>query len=297
MAELYTPRLASHLSQIESALPHYLPQDGRLQDTVIHGMAYACEGGGKRLRPVLLLEFCRLCCGDTVRALPFAAAIEMIHSYSLVHDDMPCMDNSPMRRGKPSVHTAYGEAMALLVGDALLNRAFEVMLDECNLSDVSPSSVVKAASVLAEYAGINGMIGGQVVDLESENTVIDADTLKYLQEKKTAALIQAACQMGCVVGGGTADQIDAAGRFGYYLGLAFQVIDDILDVTSTAEALGKPVGSDEENHKNTYVSLLGIDGAFALATEYTEKAVAQLQLFDDNGDLCTLAHRFLKRIS
>ncbi len=297
MAELYTPRLVSHLSQIEAALPQYLPQDGELQDTVIHGMSYACEGGGKRLRPVLLLEFCRLCCGDTDRALPFAAAIEMIHSYSLVHDDMPCMDNSPMRRGKPSVHTVYGEAMALLVGDALLNRAFEVALDERNLSTVSPASVVKAASILANYAGINGMIGGQVVDLESENKVIDTDTLKYLQEKKTAALIQSACQMGCAVGDGTDEQLTAAGQFGYYLGLAFQVIDDILDVTSTAEALGKPVGSDEENHKNTYVSLLGVDGAFALAEEYTQKAVTQLRSFADSEDLCMLANQFLKRIS
>lgn len=296
MASLYTERLTRHLQRIEAALPSYLPTDGTLQDTVVHAMSYACEGGGKRLRPVLTLEFCYLCCGDANRALPFAAAVEMIHSYSLVHDDLPCMDNSPLRRGKPSVHKAYGEAMALLAGDALLNRAFETLLDRRNLGEVPAEAALKAAWLLADRAGICGMVGGQVIDLESEGKTIDGETLKVLQEGKTAALLQAACQMGCVVGGGSEEQVNAADRFGYYVGLAFQVIDDILDVISTAEELGKPVGSDAENNKNTYVSLLGLEGAAGLAAEYTEKAKQALSVFPDaRKDLIVLADNLFSR--
>lgn len=292
---LYSERLTAHLQQFETALPSYLPQEGTLQDTVIHAMAYACEGGGKRLRPVLLMEFCHLCGANTQQALPFAAAMEMIHSYSLVHDDLPCMDNSPMRRGKPSVHAVYGEAMALLTGDALLNRAFETVL---NVSDVPPKAVLAAAAVLADRAGIYGMIGGQVIDLQSEDKTIDADTLKTLQEGKTAALIRAACQMGCIVGGATQAQQRAADEFGYYLGLCFQVVDDILDVTATAEQLGKPVGSDADNHKNTYVSFLGLEGAARLAREYTDRAKAALEVFGEEAkDLAALADSLLCRLN
>lgn len=298
MSSLYTSNLTEHLQCIEQALPTFLPQDGTLQDTVIHAMSYACEGGGKRLRPVLTLEFCRLCGKDPRVALPFAAAIEMIHSYSLVHDDMPCMDDSALRRGKPSVHTAYGEAMALLTGDALLNRAFETALDPRVLEGVSSKAALSAAWVLARYAGIDGMIGGQVIDLECEGKIIDADTLKILQEGKTAALIQAACEMGCLVGEATDEQVKAASRFGYYLGLAFQIIDDILDVTSTAEQLGKPVGSDADNDKNTYVSLLGLEKARALAEEYTANAITALSAFgEQRADLTALAETLLKRVS
>lgn len=298
MSALYTQRLDKHLQRFEKALPAFLPETGTLQDTVVKAMSYACEGGGKRLRPVLTMEFCHLCCGNADRSLPFAAAIEMIHSYSLVHDDMPCMDNSPLRRGKPSVHAAYGEAMGLLAGDALLNRAFETMLNPTYIGDIPAESALKAAAVLAQKAGIEGMIGGQVIDLESEGKVIDITTLKALQEGKTAALIQAACRMGSILGGGDEQKNDAACRFGYYLGLAFQIVDDILDVTSTAEQLGKPVGSDEDNEKNTYVSLLGLEAAYALANEYTELAVDALSVFgEESADLAALARHLLDRLS
>ncbi len=296
MEALYSQRLASHLQQIEAAMPTYLPEDGLSQDTVVHAMLYACERGGKRLRPVLVMEWCYLCCGDAARALPFAAAIEMIHSYSLVHDDLPCMDNSPLRRGKPSVHAAYGEAMALLTGDALLNRAFEIVLSRKAIGEVPAEAALKAAWLLADRAGIGGMIGGQVIDLESEGKTIDAETLKILQEGKTAALLEAACQMGCVVGGGTDEQVAAAGQFGYYLGLAFQVVDDILDVTATEAQLGKPTGSDAENDKNTYVSLLGLEQAKALAAAYTEKAKIALSVFGEaSSDLEQLTEALLCR--
>ncbi len=285
---LYTERLQQHLELVERRLTEFLPTD----DGIGEIMRYACEGGGKRIRPVLLLEWCRLCGGTVDTAMPFAAAIECIHSYSLVHDDLPCMDNSPLRRGKPSAHAKYGETMALLAGDALLNRAFEIMLSAEN---VPPRAALRAASQLADNAGVYGMIGGQVLDLDSEGKQIDLDTLKRLQEGKTAALLVAACRMGAILGGGTDEQIESAGRYGYYLGLAFQVVDDILDVTATAEELGKPVGSDDENEKNTYVSLLGLEKARVLAASYTAQAKDALGGFEDGADLRQLADALLTR--
>ncbi len=285
---LYTERLQQHLELVERRLTEFLPTD----DGIGEIMRYACEGGGKRIRPVLLLEWCRLCGGTVDTAMPFAAAIECIHSYSLVHDDLPCMDNSPLRRGKPSAHAKYGETMALLAGDALLNRAFEIMLSAEN---VEPRAALCAAAELADNAGVYGMIGGQVLDLDSEGKQIDLDTLKRLQEGKTAALLVAACRMGAILGGGTDEQIESAGRYGYYLGLAFQVVDDILDVTATAEELGKPVGSDDENEKNTYVSLLGLEQAQALAASYTAQAKDALESFADGADLRRLADALLTR--
>lgn len=291
---LYTERLTRHLEAVEQAISAALPVGGDDEVSVAPLMAYACEGGGKRIRPVLLLEFCRICGGDTDKALPFAAAIEMIHSYSLVHDDLPCMDNSPLRRGKPSVHAAYGETMALLAGDALLNRAFEVMLSPT--VEVAPDVALRAAYELAHRAGIHGMIGGQVLDLACEGKPIDLPTLRTLQEGKTAALLTAACRMGAILGGGSEEQILKAGEYGYYLGLCFQIVDDILDVTSTAEELGKPVGSDNENEKSTYVSLLGLEEARRCAAEYTRQAVESLASFsEERADLCTLAQALLVR--
>lgn len=291
---LYTAKLSEHLAAVEAALGGYLPQENS-EVSIAPLMAYACEGGGKRIRPVLLMECCRLCGGDTARALPFAAAIEFVHSYSLVHDDLPCMDNSPLRRGKPSVHAAYGETMALLAGDALLNRAFEVMLTPEATAGME-SEALRAAYELADRAGIYGMIGGQVLDLASEGKRIDLPTLQALQEGKTAALLTAACRMGAILGGGTAEQVTAAGEYGYYLGLCFQIVDDILDVTATAEELGKPVGSDTENEKSTYVSLLGLEEARRVAADHTQKAKDALQAFsEERADLCALADALLVR--
>ena len=188
---LYSDQLTQLCARFEHALPGYLPQTGGRQTTVCEAMRYACKDGGKRLRPVLLLAFCRLCGGDTEAALPFAAAIEMIHSYSLVHDDLPCMDNSLMRRGRPSTHAVYGETMALLAGDALLNRAFEVMLRPDPAHPLPPEHRLAAAAALADAAGADGMVGGQVIDLQSEGRQIGRDDLEALQEGKTAALIAA----------------------------------------------------------------------------------------------------------
>ena len=289
---LYTPRLQSYLDEIEAYLPQCLPAKDGLRDTVVEAMAYACAAGGKRIRPVLTLAFCELCCGKTAPALPFAAAVEMIHSYSLIHDDVPCMDDSPLRRGKPSVHVAFGEDMALLAGDALLGRAFEVMLR----ADADPRRVIAAARVLADEAGIGGMVGGQVIDLQSEGKTISLSVLEQLQQGKTAALMIAACRMGAIIGGGSPEQVEAAARFGEQVGLGFQIVDDILDTTVTAKELGKPVGNDAAHEKSTYVSLLGLDKARALATERTEAAVEALSVFGEAADdLRRLAQALLVR--
>ncbi len=296
MSELYTPVLDAHRQAVEEALPDYLPAGDLPQATVMRAMRYACSEGGKRLRPVLALEFCRLCGDEPGRAMPFAAAVEMIHSYSLIHDDLPCMDDSPLRRGKPSVHAAFGEDMALLAGDGLLNLAFETMLDPANRAGIPAERALSAAFALAKAAGVYGMVGGQVIDLESEGRAIDIDLLRILQEGKTAALIAAACEVGCIIGGGGARQVAAAQRYGIHIGLCFQMIDDILDVTSTSEELGKPVGSDASNEKTTYVSLLGLDEVRRLAQEHTDAAVSALKTFKrDTADLRLLADRLLAR--
>lgn len=295
---LYNEIFMRHLSALENALLLYLPDEESLRDyaPVPQAMTYACAAGGKRLRPVLLMEFCRICGGNTEAALPFACAIEMIHSYSLVHDDLPCMDNSPLRRGKPSVHAAYGETMALLTGDALLNRAFETALGAKAASENAPEKVIAAARELADAAGIAGMIGGQVMDLRYEGENIELDTLVTLQAGKTAALIRAACRMGVLLTDASADMADAAGRFGYELGLGFQITDDILDATATADVIGKPVGSDAENEKTTYVSLLGLDGARLAAARRTEAALSALSGFGEAADgLRSLASSLLTR--
>lgn len=292
---LYNESMRRALRAVEDALPHYLPDTDTLQGVVSEAMAYACEAGGKRIRPVLLLEFCRICGGNAEDALPFACAIEMIHSYSLVHDDLPCMDNSPLRRGKPSVHVKYGEDMALLAGDALLNRAFECMLRPAQ-SSIAAERRLRAAFVLASASGIDGMVGGQVIDLQSENRTISMEELEALQDGKTAALIRAACVMGCVLAGADEATCLAADRFGREVGLCFQIVDDILDVVSDEQTLGKPVHSDEENTKNTYVSLMGLDAARALAQERTAKALEALERFGDAGQgLRHLAQALLNR--
>lgn len=294
--ELYTPRLQEYSEKIEQELVRAMPPQNGLQKTVACAMAYACEAGGKRLRPVLLLEFTRLCGGQADQALPFACALEMIHSYSLVHDDLPCMDNSLLRRGRPSVFAKYGEDMALLAGDGLLTRAFEWMLKAENCSGIDPKTAMTAAFLIADAAGIGGMVGGQTIDLQSEGKTIDLPTLQALQEGKTAALIMAACEAGAVLGGASAAQREAARRFGYELGLCFQIVDDLLDVTSTQERLGKPVGADENNQKATYVSLLGFEEARALAKRRTEAAKAELELFGEEAqDLRALTEALLSR--
>ena len=214
-------------------------------------MRYSLLAGGKRLRPVLLLEFCRVCGGDYKNALPAAAAIEMLHTYSLIHDDLPCMDNDDLRRGRPTNHKVYGECTAVLAGDALQAEAFKKVL-ECSFP---AENVLKCAYVFAESVGRAGMCGGQFLDMSCENKILSTDELDNINLRKTGALIRAACLMGASLAGASEEQLAAAAEYGNALGKAFQIRDDVLDVTSTPEELGKPVGSDEAEGKNTYMHI------------------------------------------
>ncbi len=275
--------IEEYLPIIERGLAGYLPPEDCAQGSVCTAMKYALLDGGKRIRPVLTLEFCRVCGGNIQSALPFACAVEMIHSYSLIHDDLPCMDNDDLRRGKPSCHKQFGEAVALLAGDALLTLAFETMLNKSVNTGLSAQNRLNAAAVLAKQAGAMGMIGGQVIDLDCEGKNVPIQVLQKMDDLKTGALISAACQMGCILAGADEKMIQAADRYAKNIGLAFQIMDDILDVTSTSENLGKPIGSDAENKKSTYVSLLGLAAAQNLVYQLTEQALAELEIFGEKN--------------
>ncbi len=236
---------------------------------VTESVRYSLTAGGKRIRPFLARCFCNLCGGDENKALPLACALEMVHTYSLIHDDLPCMDNDDMRRGKPTNHKVFGEATAVLAGDGLLTEAFSVIVK----SELSDKAKVDAVRVLSEKAGILGMIGGQEIDLSSEGKDISLDTLRILQRKKTGMLIEAGCLLGCIAAEESNRLIyDCASEFAHAFGLAFQITDDILDVTGTSEELGKNVGSDEKEDKCTFVSHFGLDGAKSEAKKQIEIA-------------------------
>lgn len=281
---------------IEELLGYYLSKRGTLYDVLWDSMEYSVSAGGKRVRPMLTMEFSRLCGGDTAKAAIFGCAVEFIHTYSLIHDDLPCMDNDDMRRGKPSNHIAFSEDTALLAGDALQSLAFEVMLSEETLSLVEPSLAARASGYLAACAGADGMVGGQVIDLMYEDKPSTEEIIREIHLLKTAALIRAASVMGCIVSGADDKKIKAAEKYAECIGLTFQIVDDILDVTSTAEELGKPIGSDAENGKSTLVSLLGLDECRKLAEHYTSEALIALEVFDgDTTALKDFALRLLNR--
>ncbi len=284
--------LAENASLTEEALQHYLSETYSGDTMLSEAMRYATLGGGKRIRAFLTIEFCRLFGGDVERAIPFACAIEMIHGYSLVHDDMPCMDNDDMRRGKPSCHRAFGEANALLAGDTLLTQAFEVALVNPYVSD---RSRVLAAKALAQGAGALGMAGGQFYDLS--DTCGSYEELVRLQQMKTGALIKTACLLGYYAAcenPAAADEENIA-RYAAGIGFAFQIVDDLLDVRSDTATLGKPVGSDAKNDKKTILSFLSIPEAEKLASECTENAKNALSGYDGAGILCDLADHLLQR--
>lgn len=249
--------------------------------SVFDAAKYSFTAGGKRIRPCLLLEFSRICGGEIKNSVKFASALEMIHTYSLIHDDLPAMDNDDMRRGKPSCHKAFGEATAILTGDALLTDAFTLAL---STEGIPSERVIRAASVLSGMAGSKGMIGGQVIDLKYENKSVPLDSIITMYLLKTGCLLKAACTIGCILAGASEEKINAAGIFADNIGIAFQIKDDILDITSTGEVLGKPVGSDENSMKSTYVSHVGLENAEADVLKYTEIAVSALSVFGDEAD-------------
>lgn len=286
----------SCLTLVNNALESYLDFNADYAEELIDSMKYSLLGSGKRIRPILLMEFCCICGGDINKSLPFACAVEMIHAYSLIHDDLPCMDNDDMRRGRPSNHIKYGEDMALLAGDALQSLAFEVMLNENTISDVGAKNAAKAAMTLAKACGAKGMVAGQVIDLKSEGQNVESDIIKLMYEKKTGALISAACEMGCIISGANDEKISAARNYANAIGLAFQIVDDILDVTSDTDVIGKNAGSDEVNQKSTYVSVLGLEKSQILVNELTEYAIKSLSVFDcDKENLVNLAIMLSKR--
>ncbi|MGN0157450.1 MAG: polyprenyl synthetase family protein [Lachnospiraceae bacterium] len=262
--------------QIEEVLKKYLPKEEGYATRVMEAMNYSILAGGKRLRPMLMEETYRMFGGNEEIIEPFMAAIEMIHTYSLVHDDLPCMDNDEYRRGRKTTHTVYGEGMAVLAGDALLNYAFETACKAFSMTN-DAAVIGKALTILAGKSGIYGMIGGQTADIlaeESKPEEITQELLLYIHEHKTAALIQNAMMIGAVLGKADSKQVNIVEKIGYNIGIAFQIQDDILDITGTMETLGKPIGSDEKNGKVTYVSLNGMEKSREDVEKLSKEAVA-----------------------
>lgn len=287
-------RLGEYAQFIENALKKYSLQNKLdLHKNVAKAMDYSLEAGGKRIRPVLVLEFCRVCGGNWKNAVSAACAIEMIHTFSLIHDDLPCMDDDDFRRGKPSCHKQFGEAMAVLAGDALAIRPFEIISDA---KELDAEKRVRLINELSRSSGAEGMIGGQVIDMENEERDnVDAENLRFMYSLKTGALIKTSCIMGCICAGADSEKTALAAEYANALGVAFQIIDDILDVVGDESVLGKPTGSDSEENKTTFVTVYGLEKAKEQAKKYTEKALEILDGFEENEFLKELTGFLLDR--
>ena len=283
-------QIARYRAAIEAFLQAQFCQE-LPQKRLFDAMRYSLLAGGKRIRPVLTLEFCRICGGDWQSAVPFACALEMIHTYSLIHDDLPCMDNDDYRRGRLTNHKVFGEALAVLAGDGLLTAAFETAAN----APADPAVIVRAIRILSEQAGELGMVGGQVLDMQAEEQELTEQGIYDIQRRKTGALIQAACQIGVVAANGTAQQLEAAKTYAQNLGLAFQIRDDMLDVVGDEQVFGKPIGSDKEEGKITYVDVKGLDGCAKAVEDCTAKAKAAVASWPDHEFLFELADRLVGR--
>ena len=284
MKQMLDSRTREYREYMESYLKAYYDRfQNEPQKVLFDSMCYSLLAPGKRLRPVFAFEFCRLAGGDWKKAAPFAAAVEMIHNYSLIHDDLPCMDNDDFRRGRPTTHKVYGETLAVLAGDALLTDAFAVAAS----AQVPGDRIAFAIQILSENAGSLGMVGGQVLDMGSENRELTEQEVLDIQTRKTGALINAACVLGVIAGGGSEKQLQAASAFAGALGLAFQIRDDMLDVIGTQEEMGKGVGTDA--NKNTFVRLYGLEKCAELVEKYTNVALQQLAAFEDTEYMRQLA--------
>lgn len=289
--------LDQNLSRYQTLVEDYL--SAQFTQSAAHGvlleaMRYSLLAGGKRLRPVLCMAFCEACGGRAETALPAAAAVEMIHTYSLIHDDLPCMDNDDYRRGRLTNHRVYGEDVATLAGDGLLTAAFRYLTE----LEAPAERSLRCVRILSQAAGENGMVAGQILDMEGEKRPLSREELENVHRHKTGDLIRGACQMGAVLGGGTEEDIQAAGAFACALGMAFQIRDDMLDEIGSQAELGKPIGSDQENHKSTFVSLLGLEKCQELVEGETERALEALQAgaFQDTTFLTDLAHALTSRM-
>lgn len=278
----FMEELQQKVEHINDVLEKFLPAEEGQQRIIFEAMNYSVRAGGKRLRPILMEETYHMFGGSSAVIEPFMAAIEMIHTYSLVHDDLPAMDNDEYRRGKKTTHAVYGEAMGILAGDALLNLAYETAAKAFDM-EVADARVARAFTVLAKKAGVYGMVGGQVVDVESEKSdecPITREKLDFIYRLKTGALIESSMMIGAILAGASSDEVSRVEQIAAKLGLAFQIQDDVLDVTSTLEVLGKPVGSDEKNNKATYVTFEGLDKAVSDVERISKEAEEQL---DDLG--------------
>ena len=272
----FKEELTIRMNEIEAILKKYLPKPENHQKVIMEAMEYSITAGGKRLRPILMKETYVSYDGNEEVIEPFMAALEMIHTYSLVHDDLPAMDNDEYRRGKKTTHVVYGEAMGILAGDALLNYAFETAIKAFEIAPEKSLLIGKALKVLAEKAGIYGMIGGQVVDVKETGNPLTKDQLDFIYKLKTGALIEAAMMIGAILAGASEEEVLRVEKIGSDVGLAFQIQDDILDVTSTTEELGKPIHSDEKNEKTTYVTLHGLETAQKEVERISEEAITLL---------------------
>ncbi len=269
---------------IESKLQSYIPNMNVYQKTLFESMKYSLDAGGKRLRPILLMESAALFNSDIEDIIPFACAVEMIHTYSLIHDDLPAMDDDDLRRGKPTNHKVFGEGIAVLAGDGLLNYSFEIMLEHALKNEKNSYKYLKAMNEIAKASGVKGMIAGQVVDLESENKKIDKDTLDFIHMNKTSAMIIGSMRAGAIIGGANDSELENITNYAKNIGLAFQVVDDILDIVGDEKKLGKDIGSDLENNKSTYPSLFGIDKSRDIARNLIDDAKKYISAFDEKNE-------------
>ena len=279
--------IQTRVDEIEQIIKRYLPAEEGYQKTIMEAMNYSILAGGKRLRPMLMSETYRLFGGKSKVIEPFMAAMEMIHTHSLIHDDLPALDNDDYRRGRLTTHKVYGEAMGVLSGVALLNRAYEVMLSAFDLTE-DKERVISAMRIMADKTGINGMLGGQSVDVENDGKPLEREMLDYIYKNKTSALIEASMMAGAVLAGASEEELEVVEQAAENIGLAFQIQDDILDVTSTQEELGKPIHSDEKNNKVTYVSLMGAPAAAGKVKELSEHAVELLNSLDRKNEFLDL---------
>ena len=289
----YEAQLHAYVTQVEGYLKEVFSRRTPMAD-LYDAMSYSLLSGGKRLRPVLALAVCEMCGGQAAQALPFACAVEMVHTYSLIHDDLPSMDNDDLRRGRPTNHKVYGEATAILAGDALLTAAFETIVE--HRGELPPQRVLDMMACLSTAAGARGMVGGQALDMAGEGHALALSEVEELQKLKTGALITAAAEIGCIAAGGGVETREAVRRYARSLGTAFQIQDDILDVVGDEHMLGKPIGSDAESEKTTFVTLKGVEACRTLVAQKTEQAKDALRkTTSDSGFLCWLADRLVAR--
>lgn len=281
---------------IDQAIPEFLPEKDAYPQSIHESMHYSLFAGGKRLRPSLLIASAEAVGGNRNRVLPFAVAVEFLHTYTLIHDDLPALDNDSLRRGKPTNHKVYGEAIAILAGDALLTQAFVLMTDPLLMEVIPHKNILRASHEIAKAMSSTGVIGGQVVDLESEGQQVDASTLEYIHIYKTGFFFKACVRIGAILSGASSSQLGTLSRYGAHIGLAFQIIDDILDITGEQQQLGKDVGSDIDKSKATYPALFGLEESKKKAESLIDEALGCLENFDERADpLREIARFFVQR--